>query len=653
MRCQYCDKRLGITKRLKGDTFCSLEHQELYFNAQSNVLYDRLAAAAETPITAVQENQGTPEIAALAEAVERTAASELRLEPPVVDQSAPLLESYAAESKSGTVESHVTSAQEALAQKSWVLVVDVSPVEPAVEITPSAGETTWPSVPPGYPPIAVSSSSTLLLDPSGADFIPTLKGTPYPGEAPVWLFQTHAIETPPRPPVLPSGQPEARLNSEGSTLPAQAPQSTPLEVGWVPRLGSGYALTPLETLLASQGRMLCLDPIGERKTTGSRANSSLFGARFFAVAPGIAMPPAELPAAPVAHLPASLIPRLAPHYKRAQPAGDALVLPAAYKQLVSDSATPLRCDPPLAEIASPWQQTVITSQIPSVPFSLAPASMGLDVAAGTLPLECSIATTRPSTVPTSAAATSASSFLLLSNPLEISAPAMPVSSTAQLFPGEPCQPSDPLIEQQFAPSRAYLQPSTPSPSSLVTWSQSLSISNPACDPSGLSKPAQIALSARQGSMEALAPSSPSRRGQRLTPLKPPPNEVVWKPLGPIEANLRPPTIAPMSPGSEGTDPPTLVAVRIQPASMPVRPGAASTFRTQRAIGLAASGPFCEDALKLRFVDMAHGISKAASGLLSETDAALPSPSTAHRAFSLAMAPSSNLIEWGKCPPGPA
>ena len=237
MRCQYCDKRLGITKRLKGDTFCSLEHQELYFNAQSNEFYDRLAAAAETPITAVQENQATPEIAALAEAVERTAASELRQEPSVVDQPAPLLGSYAAESKSGTVESPVTSAQEALAQRSSVLVVDVSPAEPAVDVTPSAGQTTWPSVPPGYPPIAVSSSSTLLLDPSGADFIPTLKGTPYPGEAPAWLFQTQAIETPPRPPVLPSGQPEARLNPERSTLPAHAPQSTPLEVGWVPRLG--------------------------------------------------------------------------------------------------------------------------------------------------------------------------------------------------------------------------------------------------------------------------------------------------------------------------------------------------------------------------------------------------------------------------------
>jgi hypothetical protein len=31
MVCQYCNKRLGIIQRLKGQQFCSLEHQELHF----------------------------------------------------------------------------------------------------------------------------------------------------------------------------------------------------------------------------------------------------------------------------------------------------------------------------------------------------------------------------------------------------------------------------------------------------------------------------------------------------------------------------------------------------------------------------------------------------------------------------------------------
>jgi hypothetical protein len=30
MRCQYCDKRLGIIQRLKGESFCSPEHAELH-----------------------------------------------------------------------------------------------------------------------------------------------------------------------------------------------------------------------------------------------------------------------------------------------------------------------------------------------------------------------------------------------------------------------------------------------------------------------------------------------------------------------------------------------------------------------------------------------------------------------------------------------
>src|SRR5271163_3036049 len=31
MVCQYCNKRLGLIQRLKGQTFCSPEHQELHF----------------------------------------------------------------------------------------------------------------------------------------------------------------------------------------------------------------------------------------------------------------------------------------------------------------------------------------------------------------------------------------------------------------------------------------------------------------------------------------------------------------------------------------------------------------------------------------------------------------------------------------------
>src|SRR5580704_8474349 len=50
MRCQYCQKRLGVTKLLKGETFCSAEHRELHLDAQAAASYERLRASFNDPL---------------------------------------------------------------------------------------------------------------------------------------------------------------------------------------------------------------------------------------------------------------------------------------------------------------------------------------------------------------------------------------------------------------------------------------------------------------------------------------------------------------------------------------------------------------------------------------------------------------------------
>ncbi len=575
MRCQYCDKRLGITKLLKGDTFCSLEHQELYLNAQGEAAYERLLESAEYSSikklksalseekpeleqaipaeesqadhqaeTAAQQNEpsGALEIASLADAVERTAASELRQAPFLPDLPAvavqPASQRPAAELSSATVQLPVSSTQQAPALTSSVLVVDASPVQPSAEVTPVAGQPTWPSVPQGYPPVIVSSSATLVLDPSGADLIPLSVGKPSPGERPARLPQTRAIAAPPRIPQLPSWQPERNLNPETSVLLAHPPQGPACEISWVPRMGSGYALPPLESFLSPQGGMIRTIPSGGLESSGSLAIWSMPSCSFFAVGPEMVAPPAELPAAPAAHLPASLIPRHDRRSDKAPSTSDAFLFGIAPSRLAAaEYGAPLRGDPP-AQMSSAWQQTAIASRIPSVSAAPAPAPPGLDVAAEAIPLEPSIAAAPPSPVEIAAAVTSTRSFLLLSNPLALAEPAMPVSSAARRLRPEPCELQAPGGEEQDAPDLANLRPSLPSPWSLVTWSQSLSISIPARKRSDLNRPAQIALSARPGNVDALPPSSsPSRRGQRLAPLKPQPNEVVWMPVAPIAAPL--------------------------------------------------------------------------------------------------------------------
>ena len=315
------------------------------------------------------------------------------------------------------------------------------------------------------------------------------------------------------------------------------------------------------------------------------------------------------------------------------------------RQFLVKSASPLRCEPSFGQVTSPWLEMAVDDRLP-IPTVLGSALSWLSPATEAIAFQCSNATNAEPAVEIASAIASGAPFLLPSEPLQVTAPGLPLASRTQPLLVAP------VSEQHGALNPAYLHPSLPSPWSLITWTQSLTILIPACQPSDVSRPATIALNPRQGHVDALPPSSPSRRGQRLTPLKPQPNEVVWMPVAPIEASLQPTVNQPIGPGQEGTAPPPLAAVRSQPASLPVRPLASSASGIQRGTGPAASGLSSADTLKLTCLNMAHGISKLACGVRSESGTALPSISIKRYAFSIAMAPCSHMIEWCPMPPGP-
>ncbi len=669
MVCQYCNKRLGFIQRMKGLSYCCLEHQELHVGLSFERLRESIteytpnqvtplwpanpepaqAEIVEDPQTrdAAQDASPTLEITSLIGAIGTNTDSDLPEAPFLPERSASQfrpafpLESYAGQAVSPTVQLADSLTAEVPFRTSPSPVLNVSPNQPQVEIAPIASQAAWRPVPQGYPPIMVSASATLLLDPSEAKLIPLQLGEPCRGEAPVPPFETAAIHTPFRHPLMPARQPTFHASTT-VTRPPEAPARGP---AWVPRVGSWYSAPALTGALHSQANVPPLVPLARRESLGSFPNFPSFMA-----APNIPMSLREIQIAPVAHLPAALIPRksISKATEKPRPASSPRALGDAPSEFIVESASPLPCEPPFGQVASTWLETAVDDRLPRNPTVPPSAFSGLSPANDAIALQCSSATNTQPAVEIASAITGVPQFLIPARPLPVAAPIMPLASSTQ----PPF--AAPVNEQTGSLNPAYLQPSLPSPWSLVTWSQSLTISGPACQTSDLTRLAPIGLSARQGHVDALPPSSPSRRGQRLTPLKPQPNEVVRMPVAPLEASFQTVGNQPISPGQEGTAPPPLTAVRSQPASLPVRPLASSAFRIEHGTGPAASGPSLEsleDALQLTCVDMAHGASNIASGLRSESGTALPSISIKRYAFSIAMAPCSHMIEWRAMPPG--
>src|SRR5579859_965019 len=192
MVCQYCNKRLGIIQRLKGLSYCSLEHQELHVGLS----FERLKNAATeytpnqvtplwpanpepgqaelevNPLTrdAAQEPSSTLEIASLIGSIGTNAVSDLP-EAPFLPELSPShyrpafpLRSHAGEAVSRTLQLDESLTEEVALRARPSIALNVSQDQPQVEITSMANQATWSPVPQGYPPAIVSASGTLLLD---------------------------------------------------------------------------------------------------------------------------------------------------------------------------------------------------------------------------------------------------------------------------------------------------------------------------------------------------------------------------------------------------------------------------------------------------------------------------------------------------------
>jgi hypothetical protein len=713
MVCQYCNKRLGLIQRLKGLSFCSAEHQELHFGLSFERLrasvssdltaskpklelgeakqklaqaeLERLKATTLQPQPALEQPQAelqqpqanqeppqagaeqpqvqplvelqaakaaleaspTLEIASLVDAigvatgVDLPEAPFLPELPSRQDQPPSPLKIYAAAPGSATVQLPANASQEPGLRASRSLVLDVTAAQPPVEATPVASPATWLPVPQGYPPVVISASATLLLDSNGAKLIPLRMGEPCRGEGPVPIPQTVAIETPLRQPRLPYRQPDRRP----APVFAPPPQFSTYRSFWEGRPGSGPALPPLTGILRPQRDVTRLAPPASHGNFGALSTFP-----FFVAEPTNPVSRKELAVAPESPQETTIIPRYKVPIESAPEAPLALALASGSSPLALESTTPLRSEPSFSEVHCTWLWITVASQLPRAAAVEGPKTAGLNLAADVVPIEYSSVTNYPPPVETASPVASPLPFLLLSRPSSLDAPVMPFWSTTRPLWREACRLPAAITEQECDRSVAYLHPSLPSPMSLVTWSKSLAISIPARNPSNLGGPAPLGLSASQGRTPAVRLWSGSGRGHRPTPLLPLPSGVTWTPVAPVPAILRLPSIQPIRPGNEGTAPPCLAGVRVQPASMPMLPPASAPFQIEPVTGFTILSQCSEDILQVACIDMAQGIARTPWGPQAESHTVLPSFSARQHDPAIGLAASSHQFWWSAMPP---
>lgn len=702
MVCQYCNKRLGIIQRLKGQSFCSVEHQELHFSLSFERLHESVSGitpnqlepkqarfkpdwmlakqeqppatavpletkAEQTPAEQVVETQvsqevgpavveasPTLEIASLVEAVGTSSGVDvpealfLHEMPARQDQPAAPLKCYAEALISSTVQLPLSPILKTALQASPPRVLDVLPAPPPVEATPVANQATFravPQVPQGYPPVVISASATLLLDSKDAKLLPLPMGEPYRGRGPLPPPRTEAIEMPlPQPRLL-----TRQADRQPAPVPDRPPQAPACDPLWKGRLGRGPAVPALTGVLRPQRDVVRLVP------PAGRGNSELLSSfPLFAEEPEIPVAPGKLvPIAPAGYFPATISLRPALYAPNSPLTPGALALVRASRPLALGSITPSRSEPSFSQVDSAWLPTAVARQLPGAAIVPRSGRSGLSLVANAAPIGCSSATNLPPAVETAPSVASAIPFLIFSRRSSTAtpAPAMPLWSGTWPLLRSPSRLPTQASELEISLRTAFLQPSSPSPMSLVTWSHSLSISIPARNPSNLGGAAPIGMSANRGRPQALRPWSPGRRVHRITPLLPQPNEMGWAPVAPTQASLRPPAIQPIRPGSEGTAPPPLGGVRVQPASMPVLPLVTDVDAPDHP----RSAPFCasslEAPLKLACIDMAHHTSRMAWEADLESNPVLPSFFSAQpHAPAIVPAPSSPRVWGGAMPP---
>ncbi len=688
MVCQYCNKKLGMIQRLKGLSFCCLEHQELHFGLSFERLREsvtevtpkkpkqlridakqdlaeaqaeKIPANAEQPsaepVLELQATEGTEEtsptldIASLVEAVGTESVSDLPETasflpelPSRQDQPAAPLKTYDVEELvTASVQLPASPAPEPLLRASRSLVLDVSPAQPPAEVTPITSQSTWRPVPQGYPPVVVSATATLLLDSNGAKMIPLRMGEPSRGKGPVPPPQNVSIETPLPQPRLPSRQPGGPAGS----IFAPPPPAIAYQPFWKGRLGSHPPLPQVTGILRPQRDLVRLVPPVMREDFGGLPSFPSFAAEPFS-----AVQPAEPRVAPASLLEGTI------GLHRAMPAVTprifhALALPKASEALPVAWLSPVRSEPSFSEFASPWLRSDVARQFPRAATVSWPVPIGLNPATDSASLGWASATSLPPSVAVAPSIPNPLPTLLLSKPAPVAVPVMQFWSSTRALWREACYLPSSASEQEWIQSAAHLHPSLPSPMSLVTWSHSLTVSIPARNPSNLGGPAPVGVSALRGCPCALRPLPPSRRGNRITPLLPRPNGVSWTPVAPVPAAQREVAIQAIAPGSEGTAPPSLAPVRVQPAAMTIRPPASATFEIEPVNGLVIFGTALEGTLLVASIDVANSSSGLAWSLRAESGTVLPTFSDQRQAPAIAVAPSTDRV-WGNAiPPAPA
>ena len=684
MNCQYCNKRLGIIQRLKGQSFCSAEHQELHFGLS----FERLRASVaeftpDKPEPDQSRAKPEPAAAGVDQSVANGEPAKAKLEqpqanpapaPPPAQQERPQAELVA------ELQLHAAKApQEASPALEIVSLVEAVgtatgvdlPEAPFLPELPSrqdqaayslksyTAEPVFATVGTVQLPVNTThkpllrASPSLVLDVSPAQ--PRIEIAPVASQA-AWRPVPQGY-----PPVIVSASATLLLDSNEAKLialpmgeprrgkgPIPPPQSSAMETPLrQPLLPSRQAdLRPAEVcvLSARPPQAPACDPLWNGSQGSGPGLPQLAGilrpqrdvVRLVPpVTPAnsgelpsfpffVQAPAVPVPSAQIIVAPASYFePTITPRStigSETPLTSRGLMLPEAGSPLALYSTTPLPSEPSLSEVHYEWLLIAVASQTPRAATVLPPGFTGLSAAAVPIPLACSSATNYPAGVPTAPAVTGTIPYLLSTGPTSLAAPAMPAWSGTRPLALEPRRLPSPVSEQEYIQSAAYLHPSLPSPLSLVTWSQSLAVSIPARNPSNLGRPAPLGVSANPGRTQALRPWSPSRREYRPTPLLPQPSRVVWAPAEPMQATLRPPVIKPIRPGSQGTAPPCLATVRPQPASMPVLPVVSAPLEIDLEAGNA---PFCASSFEDTLKVVGIDMAQGAPA----TDPALPAESS--------------------------
>lgn len=560
----------------------------------------------------------------------------------ILNQPAFSLKGPGAEPTSGGIQLPTTGAPELPVRNSSPVIVDISGTRTRgpVDAAPISSHPTWRNVAPGYPPVIVTDSATLVVDPKAAGFIPVAMGT-YPGEGPSPLRENEAIDPPLRKPQLPSAQPERQLPFDLSELWASLEPAGLSEIPWQPRQWfTTVSLAPMSALAPQCDVVLKLAAASRDKATPVAAAGCI--AMEFAVP----APSKVVTATAAPHLAATIDPSLPRSHREALARPGSLAPGPVFGQQPTAIVTAWPGEPPARIEAFSSVPVDVNQSLPRTDTAVL-AAEGLSPEPRACAVERPIAKVSPPSVEIGSAETSSVPALRHPAPVSMAAPSLPASSSISLLPQEAHRLPAGVNAQQPGPAIAHLRPALPSPWSLVTCAPSLAISGAAPKPSNVCHPAPLEITANQGHVEGIA-WSPGQRGYRLLPSLPGPGGIAI-PQAPAQAPAQFLALTALRPASEGTASPDLIRIRVHATPMSVLALNFQRPRTEEEIGLPWSGLFLEDSLKLACINSALAPLQIAGEVPTEPGTVLPAFCSNEYAPALGWATSSDRA-WGEAVP---